>query len=349
MGFVATLIRDIGVARGERVAILKRNHFDVHLFAAAVVRAGGVACPMSSQFHSSDVRPYIDHIGARVLISDVETLCRILAAGGSVGVLGTIIIAAKKCESDRMQSTLTTGLLSQLPNVRLVWLEDALVNIHEEAPAVRRCPAEPLYLVHSSGTTGFPKAVILTNAAQSHAVRGWLCYVHLSRSHDRGLLAVPNNHQAVILTFNSALLLGLPIHWTSACTREDFNPERVAHTLAEGRYTGFFAFPIAYTLLKELDWSKYDVSGIRFWASTADAAHMAIQRVFVEQGRAFRSLGLPLRGSVYLDAQGSSEVGTPSVLRYVTAYTRKFDRASDAPGQRRLDPPCALPTTRARW
>ena len=73
-----------------------------------------------------------------------------------------------------------------------------------------------MYLVHSSGTTGFPKAVILRNGAQSHAVRGWLCYVHLSRTRDRGYVAVPNNHQAVILTFNSSLLFGLPVHWDSS-------------------------------------------------------------------------------------------------------------------------------------
>ena len=81
-----------------------------------------------------------------------------------------------------------------------------------------------MYLVHSSGTTGFPKAVILRNDAQSHAVRGWLCYVHLSRTRDRGYVAVPNNHQAVILTFNSSLLLGLRVHWDSSYGLSGFDP-----------------------------------------------------------------------------------------------------------------------------
>ena len=48
---------------------------------------------------------------------------------------------------------------------------------------------------------------------------------------------------------------------------------------------------------------------MRIWASTADASHAVIQRLFVVVGGAFRSLGLPIYGSVYLDAQGSSEVG----------------------------------------
>ena len=337
-GFLAALIRDIGVGRGDRVAILKRNHFDIHLLIAGIVCSGGIACPMNGRFLAAKVRPYLDNLGATTLITDVPTLSRVLTEGGGLGAIRTIVFAAKRLESDQHQHALVAALGARWPDIQLIWLEDALAGRNEEMAAVPRSKAEPLYLVHSSGTTGFPKAVILTNDAQSHAVRGWLSYVHLSPSYDRGLLAVPNNHQAVILTFNSALLLGLPIHWTSACAREDLDAEWLADQLASGGFTGFFAFPITYTLLKEIDWTKYDVRRMRFWASTADAAHAAIERVFFEQGSAFKSLGLPLRGSVYLDAQGSSEVGTPSVLRYLTAYTRRFDRRIGRPGSTPFGP-----------
>ena len=62
---------------------------------------------------------------------------------------------------------------------------------------------------------------------------------------------------------------------------------------------------------------------MRFWASTADAAHEEMIKPCVAVGSAFRRLGLPFTGSVYLDAQGSSEVGTPSVLRYYTKLTKR--------------------------
>jgi long-chain acyl-CoA synthetase len=195
-----------------------------------------------------------------------------------------------------------------------------------------------LYLVHSSGTTGFPKAVILTNGAQSHAVRGWLCYVHLSRTFDKGYLAVPNNHQAVILSFNSLLLLGLPVHWTSGYDRDAFDPEETIAELARGGFTGFFGFPIAYTQMKEVNLRDYELQGMRFWATTADASHEAIERIFVRVGGAFRSVGLPIDGSVFLDAQGSSEVGTPSVIRYITPFTRRFGRRIGKPGSTPFGP-----------
>ncbi len=344
-GYVAAVIRLAHVTRGDRVAIFKRNHFDVHLLTAGVVRSGGIACPMSARFESAHVQPYIDHLGARVLVTDVATLDRVLAEGGALGGVSTVVITGRRDLTDARQRAVRQELLHRRPDIDVIWLEDALARVAGEVPAVPRGADETLYLVHSSGTTGFPKAVILTNGAQSHAVRGWLSYVHLSRTHDRGLVAVPNNHQAVILTFNSALLLGLPVHWTSACAREDLDAEALAAELARGGYTGFFAFPIAYTLLKEVDWASHDVTHMRFWASTADAAHAAIIRAFVSRGSAFRALGLPLRGSIYLDAQGSSEVGTPSVLRYVTGYTRNIGRRIGRPGSTPFGPRVRIVST----
>ncbi|HEV2079548.1 MAG TPA: class I adenylate-forming enzyme family protein [Allosphingosinicella sp.] len=317
---IASMLRhEIGVGEGERVAILKANHFDIHLLTAGAVRAGAIACPLNGRFAADKVEPYLSNVGAAVLFSDSATLVRVLRQGGTLGPVKTVILA----EPAAAASPEDVELISAAAELR--WIEPLLATAPIDSSVARRGGSDPVYLTHSSGTTGFPKAVILRNGAQSHAVRGWLCYVHLSRR-DRGYVAVPNNHQAVILSFNSMLLLGLPVHWSSSYGMEDFDPERVIAELAEGGYTGFFGFPITYTQMKEVDLAAHDLSRMRFWASTADAAHEAIQRPFVALGGAFKSLGLPLRGSVYLDAQGSSEVGTPSVIRYITPLTRRFGR-----------------------
>ena len=237
-----------------------------------------------------------------------------------------------------MQAELLDLLTTFAPNVEVIWIEDALRTVAHGSSLVPRGMDEPLYLVHSSGTTGFPKAVILTNRAQSHAVRGWLCYVHISRSSDKGYMAVPNNHQAVILTFYGLLLLGVPVHWTCAYDRDGFDADDVIRELAAGGFTGFFGFPITYTQLARVDIDAHDLSRMRVWASTADASHEAIQRRFVAVGGAFRNLGMPMNGSVYLDAQGSSEVGTPSVLRYITRFTKHFERRIGRPGSTPFGP-----------
>lgn len=316
----------------ERVAILKQNHFDIHLFTHSVVRAGGVACPINGNFASKDVQPYLSNIGARILITDSPTLERLIKANVSFGDVTRIVIAEKRRSApasepydfDRCPLLKTTKAI--------VWLKELTEGIDETVKLPPRGKEEPFYLVHSSGTTGFPKAVILKNGAQSHAVRGVFCYVQLSRKLDKGYVAVPNNHQAVINAFNALLLMGLRTHWNSAFDHKDFNAVKVVEELGEGGFTGYFGFPVTYTLLKEVSLENYRLSKMKFWASTADASHEVIQKKFSSTGNAFKHLGIPISGSVYLDIQGSSEVGTPSVIRYITPLTKKFDRRVGTPG-----------------
>jgi long-chain acyl-CoA synthetase len=332
----AMLVQVVGVKRGDRVVIFKENHFDIHLLHLSVVRAGGMACPVNGKFASEHVAPYLSNLGAEAVISDPVTVSRVLRAGGTFAGVRTLVLAEKHTSS--AQAALHGLLPAESANMNIVWIEEALRTIVKGSGPPSRGKDESLYLVHSSGTTGFPKAVILKNGAQSHAVRGWLAYVHVSRNRDKGYMAVPNNHQAVILTFHGLLLLGVPVHWTCAYDRDGFDANRVMRELGVGGFTGFFGFPITYTQLVQVDIDAHDLRRMRVWASTADASHEAIQRRFVAVGGVFRSLGLPLNGSVYLDAQGSSEVGTPSVLRYITRFTKHFERRIGRPGSTPFGP-----------
>ncbi|EIV91999.1 class I adenylate-forming enzyme family protein [Frankia sp. QA3] len=341
-GHVAAALRHrLGVGHGDRVAILKANHFDYHLLHLAVVRAGGIACPMNGMFAAEKVGPYLTNVDARVLVTDPATLRRVLSEGGDLGGVASVVLTARRADADaKAKSGGKAGGHTEVSGddlgrrlqavhgdaVALHWIEELLATVDGPVDAIARGKQEPLYLVHSSGTTGFPKAVILQNGRQSHAVRGWLSYVHASRHRDRGLFALPNNHQAVILSFNATLLAGISVHWYEGYGREGFNAAEVVRELSTGRYTGFFGFPITYTQLKEQELDPAKLRQMRYWASTADASHEAIIRTFTQFGSAFRRLGLPVAGSVFLDAQGSSEVGTPSVLRYYTTLTRRYQR-----------------------
>jgi long-chain acyl-CoA synthetase len=331
------LTQVVGLKRADRVAIFKENHFDIHLLHMSVVRAGGIACTINGKFSADHLDPYLRNLGSNVVISDVVTMRRVLSAGGTFSGVRMVLVAENK--SDVAQAELRDLLAAKSLDLEAIWIEDALKTVaHGGGTRVPRGKDEPLYLVHSSGTTGAPKAVILKNRAQSHAVRGWLSYVHVSRNRDKGYMAVPNNHQAVILTFHGLLLLGVPVHWTCPYDRDGFDPEMVFRQLAAGGFTGFFGFPITYTQLARVDIGAHDLSRMRVWASTADASHEAVLRHFVAVGGVFRDLGMPMHGSVYLDAQGSSEVGTPSVLRYVTRFTKRFERRVGRPGSTPFGP-----------
>jgi long-chain acyl-CoA synthetase len=175
-------LQRLDLRHGDRVAIMKTNHFDMHLLHLGIVRAGGVACLMNDGFLSSKVEPYLVNVGARILVTDLATLDRLICDGAGFGDVGHVVLADSRPDDEGNPAA---GSPESLSGVPVHWIHDLLDGL-PEAPATPRGKLDPLYLAHSSGTTGFPKAVILQNGAQSHAIRGWLCYVHVSRRRDHG-------------------------------------------------------------------------------------------------------------------------------------------------------------------
>lgn len=332
IGFMAAMLtKQHGFIHANRVAIVKKNHFDYQIINAAVVRAGGIACPMHVDFLADKLKPYLNNIGAKILISDVPTLFRLLSDDADLGCVESIILADSKNECDQKQiSHINDTMNSLFSDVSCLWIEDELIKINAPMKPIKRGKDEPLVLTHTSGTTGFPKSVILKNAAQCLAARGILALSGLSRN-DLCYMALPYNHLATLATFNSLLMLGVKAHWTSKC-KFDFNPKDVLATLADQKFTAFMGFPITYTQLANQPLGNYDLSAMRIWACTADACHEVIQRKLIRYGNFFKPLGLPIKGSIFIDALGSSETGIPVVVRFVTSLTNKYDRRIGIPG-----------------
>ncbi|HJR60961.1 MAG TPA: AMP-binding protein, partial [Vicinamibacterales bacterium] len=108
---LARMLRErLDICRGDRVAIVKTNHLDVHVLIAAVVRAGGVACPINGRFAAGHLRPYLLNIGAKVLISDVATLGRLLEEAAEFGPVERVVIADHRAPGDARAGAMTALL-----------------------------------------------------------------------------------------------------------------------------------------------------------------------------------------------------------------------------------------------
>ena len=332
IGYVSGLLKSqLAIAHADRVAVLKKNHFDYHVLNAAVVRAGGIACPLHEDFIADKLNPYLNNIGAKVLITDVTTFHRLLTEEAGLGPVEWIVFADAKHECDQGQFRDVQQCLSKNHSaISWMWIEDGLQKIEKPMPPIARGKGEPIYMTHTSGTTGFPKSVILKNESQCLAAKGILALSGLTRK-DHCYFALPHNHLATLATLNALLLLGVKAHWSSKC-KFDFDPKETLAHLADGNFTTFMGFPIAYTQLADQPLEKYELSAMRIWACTADVTHEAIQRKFVKHGSFFKSLGMPIKGSIFIDALGSSETGIPVVVRFATSLTKKFDRRIGVPG-----------------
>ena len=300
----------LGLKSADRMAIYKANQFDSFLFSASAIRIGAIASPINCNVAAAIAARYMEKIGARILVTDQAGYARLFEDGTIVppATVEKIVIT----DAPSRQAIIDLSVPLSLP---------ALLELSLPPVPLHALGAEdPLYIVHTSGTTGAPKGVILQSKGLIQSLRSALLFNFVSRR-DLAYLAVPLNHQVSQLYLHFVLLLGV-----RCILNLDFDPLRILHTLEKRRPTVFFGFPITYTRMIAGGSDALSLDSVRVWATTADASHEVQQRAFVTKGCFFKQLGIPVPGALFVDGLGSSEVGIAALLRIVTPWTRRFDR-----------------------
>lgn len=308
----------LGININDRIAIYKSNDFDILIFSNASIMAGAIGCPINGNLSSDKIGPYLSYLDAKILISDSETAERVVKDAGDFGEIETIVLVDRP-------SSFALNNLRLLLTQKIVLLHDLIRQKHDKHNPANRGPEDPILIVHTSGTTGFPKGVIITNKGMCQAIRSTLAF-NLVSARDRAIFALPFNHQISHLYFCSILLLGVQTHWAA-----DFSPHKTLEHIVTHGSTVFFGFPITYTQLSGANPQQYDLSSIRIWGTTADACHEVHKRSFVKLGSFFTRLGIWKQGSLFIDGLGSSEVGIAALLHITTPWTTKYGRRIGLP------------------
>lgn len=136
-----------GFTSGDRVAIMLPNVVQWPVAWLAALKAGAVAVPINPAYQRADLRHVLSDSGARIVITDPERseLVRTVVAVDPE-LDGTLVL-------DSLEGPSTVG--------------------HTEPPSVPIDPSRLANLQYTSGTTGFPKACMLTH---DYWVRlAWVC------------------------------------------------------------------------------------------------------------------------------------------------------------------------------
>jgi len=128
---LAAVLRQRGIAAGDRVACLMHNHIEHYLAYFAVAVTGGVLVSLNTRLQASEQRQILRHSGTQLLLCDEAHRQR-----------------AAELAADCPRGVLEASLpLPESPGF-------------EPSPAAADSPAQ---LYYTSGTTGDPKGVILTH------------------------------------------------------------------------------------------------------------------------------------------------------------------------------------------
>ncbi len=259
-----------GLRRGDRLAIVKENHFDLVLTAAAAARIGALPVMMAPIRSIEAIRIMLSRIQPSVLVAGTSVLERSAAAGVDLADPGVPVVAVGEPAAELPDGTLRLG------DVRGA----------AEAP-VRACADdEPMIVFHTSGTTGVPKLVVhsANTAIGNYPIRLESCRLPLltSRRDDVVASAIAfAHHRALSWTASQLKLAPRGMVVISRCDLDN-----VAETLGAHRPTTLEAMPNAFQRWEELADAKPELfARVRLFFNTFDAVHPRTVRKFLNASR----------------------------------------------------------------
>ncbi|MDX6740710.1 long-chain fatty acid--CoA ligase [Actinocorallia sp. A-T 12471] len=225
---LAGALRDLGVGRGDRVAILALNSDRYHEYLLAVPWADAVLVPLNIRWSPAEVAYALRDSGARVLLVD----------DAFAPVLPTL-----RAEVPDLASVVHIGD-GPLPEGALAY--EGLIAAAEPAEDVRRGGDALAGIFYTGGTTGFPKGVMLSHANLYVSWAGSAASGYLAGADSRSLHVAPLFHLAALAAWGVALMVG-----ASHVIVPAFEPVAVFGAIATHKATDVLLVPTMIQVLAD--------------------------------------------------------------------------------------------------
>ena len=178
-----------GIARGDRVLHLMRNSIDWLVAYFGIIRAGAWAVPLNFRFTGEDIKYCADIAEARLMILEEEFLERVEGIRGGLNSVDEYIFAGPGCPRN------------------MAGFEEVLSEASPDPVEVGLGGKDGCGLYFTSGTTGTPKAILLTH-------RNMECAAIVEQQHhhqaheDNFVLIPPLYHTGAKMHWFGSLLVG---------------------------------------------------------------------------------------------------------------------------------------------
>ncbi len=168
---VANMLLSRGVKKGQKVAILLMNCLEWLPIYFGVLKAGAVAVPLNFRYTADEIKYCVELADADILFFGQEFIGRVEDIAEELGQSRMLIFVGGVCPTfAESYYDLTANCSSVAPKV--------LIEDTDEAA-----------IYYSSGTTGFPKAILLDHTALLQSAR--MEAKHHETTHDDVFLCIP--------------------------------------------------------------------------------------------------------------------------------------------------------------
>jgi long-chain acyl-CoA synthetase len=150
---VAALLKERGIKKGDRVAILADNSPQWGMAYFGIIRLGAIAVPILPDFPEGDVKHILNEVGATILFTTQRQMEKLYELSGNK--LKTVITLDDTVDPN--------NLLLTLPFNRFLLQAKELPEKQKALATDLAAPEDIASIIYTSGTSGHAKAVMLSH------------------------------------------------------------------------------------------------------------------------------------------------------------------------------------------
>jgi len=237
----ANALIEMGIKKGDKVAILNTNSIESLQASYGVTKTGCVVVPLN---------PMVQGEALKAIINDSDSVALICGEAFS-SEIHRLKHGLTKIPEDRYISIGEEKIPGFASSVHI------LDNYSRENPRVEISPEDISSIIYSSGTTGLPKGVVLTHDFRC-AFCMYGCVEFLINFHSVILNSTPIYHNGSLLFVQSALFSG-----GAVVMMKKFDPEGFLKLVQKELVTHAFLVPTQYVTILELEsFSSYNTGSL---------------------------------------------------------------------------------------
>jgi len=246
----AGFLRVNGCVPGDRVALILPNRIEAAIAWYGAWIAGAVVVPLNAQARARDFAPWLRHAGARIVVHEAASRDAAEAIGALDAPPLRIVLDGTGAGAADWAATQAAAPLGSAPTD----------------------PAALAAILYTSGTTGAPKGVMLTQANFAANVAAIVQYLALGPADSIvSILPFYYSYGASVLHTHLAAGARLVIEPNLVF------PHLIVEALARERASGFSGVPSTYALLLDrVALADYDLSGLRYLTQAGGAMAPAL-------------------------------------------------------------------------
>ncbi len=291
---LAAYLQSLGLAKGDRVALMMPNLPQYPVAVAAVLRAGFVVVNVNPLYTARELNHQLKDSGAKAIII-IENFAKTLQDGMKDSVVEHIVLCAMGDELGLLKGALVNFVVRSVKKLvpefslpHAVGFKDALA-LGRKASFTKATPGpdDVAILQYTGGTTGVAKGAVLlhrnliANVLQAEAWYGPVTRQIPAGEQTTSVCALPLYH---IFAFTANMMLSMRIGGKNILIP---NPRDLKATLKELSKHRFHTFPAVNTLFNGLanhpDFGTVDWSHLKVSVGGGMAVQSAVAQLWLEK------------------------------------------------------------------